>query len=285
MQTTLNQILQKVFSTTNEEDIISTWFDEENQVIREQLMEMYDNKSSAIKTFSSDSEKNAWMSFEVYDTPKGKLLQQFGMPDSFWFLKTNITNQNLNKMNLTINANVELINDDKDAHTGHKTPKGSKGVVTDIPTFRDDIVDVLFESETLPRNIFKVDLKVVETPSTEVLTESVIEEEVKNSTKFKEGDITNEGKVEKAPTGDLLVNGHHIDEYPELKLLVEVKDFSTFTKFRKDLIVAHIVGKTPGIKSAAIGKEMKSLGYTNFSYDDIYYTLQRVLKTLEKETK
>lgn len=201
MQTTLNQILQKVFSTTNEEDIISTWFDEENQVIREQLMEMYEHKSS-VETFSSLDKKNPWMSFEVYNTPKGKLLQQFGMPDSFWFLK-----------------------------------------------------------------------------------KDVVIEEVKNSTKFKEGDITNQGKVEKAPTGDLLINGHHIDEYPELKLLEEVKDFSTFTKFRKDLIVAHIVGKTPGIKSAAIGKEMKSLGYTNFSYDDIYYTLQRVLKTLEKETK
>lgn len=65
----------------------------------------------------------------------------------------------------------------------------------------------------------------------------------------------------------------------------EVKDFGTLAKAEKDNIVEEIVIKTPGIKSAAIGKELKALGYGKFSYDDVYYSLQRVMKASAKQTK
>lgn len=65
----------------------------------------------------------------------------------------------------------------------------------------------------------------------------------------------------------------------------EVKDFGSLAKAEKDNIVEEIVIKTPGIKSAAIGKELKSLGYGKFSYDDVYYSLQRVMKASSKQAK
>lgn len=69
------------------------------------------------------------------------------------------------------------------------------------------------------------------------------------------------------------------------KVELEVNDVVLRKKDWKDNIVEEIVIKTPGIKSAAIGKELKSLGYGKFSYDDVYYSLQRVMKASAKQTK
>ena len=62
---------------------------------------------------------------------------------------------------IKISDKVVLIKTDKDAHTGHQTLKGSRGVITNIPTFRDDVVDILFEGEKLPRCIFITDIEKV----------------------------------------------------------------------------------------------------------------------------
>lgn len=60
-----------------------------------------------------------------------------------------------------VGKNVELIKNDINSHTGKKTLKGSKGIISFIPNWRNDVVDVIFEGEKSHKVIFKSDLKVI----------------------------------------------------------------------------------------------------------------------------
>jgi len=56
---------------------------------------------------------------------------------------------------------VELIKNDRDAHTGEKTLKGTRGTITGVPAWRHDIVDVVFDGDKFHKCIFITDLKLI----------------------------------------------------------------------------------------------------------------------------
>lgn len=67
----------------------------------------------------------------------------------------------MKSVDFKIGQSVKLIRADKCELTGKVTKRHSKGVIETIPSWRKDIVNVIFEGDTLPRCIFKSDLVVV----------------------------------------------------------------------------------------------------------------------------
>lgn len=96
-----NRILEQFLGTSNESEIISTWVGEENPTIKisvsgflkvKETLENGGREEVKIIHNEKNEGKHSWMDFTVFEFYGIKVVQQAGMPDNYWFKRSDMLN-------------------------------------------------------------------------------------------------------------------------------------------------------------------------------------------------